>query len=462
MPFKSKSQARWMFSEHPAMARRWAAETPSIKRLPQRLAGGGPVSIGGGDVDTDPSVPGGDPKLDIRSRVLGAINKRIQQQSSLESAARASMDITSRFAPGRRVTLPHLSNPYASQYMASTPFDTMLGYGRYPTPEMQSRGYAEGGAVRPSQRDVRIVDNDIDRRNSREVERIGDLIQRSRAIARGAQYAEGGEVDDESFARRHPIMAGAGLAGAGAAMHPRFLNFISRPVMRALARPALGIEAVSKHPLSEGQSDARMAFARDAIDHHPFSHLPVWKGQGAWQGDKGMEYNPLYVQELPRVLGKMRNADMHTRYAAQMGENLEQAATPLSRFVPHLMNVPDDANALMAHGIDRDRLRMLAEKLGGDVVTAHRPGNRAMMFPLDDRPISALADQVKGLGVPKVRYGRSDPVTDRMLLSREPLGFEDGLYKDFGAEPRSGMYDAMEQGAIRHPLPWALSRQPLE
>lgn len=27
MPFKSKSQERWMFANHPEMAKRWAAET---------------------------------------------------------------------------------------------------------------------------------------------------------------------------------------------------------------------------------------------------------------------------------------------------------------------------------------------------------------------------------------------------------------------------------------------------
>ena len=37
MPFKSKAQARFMFAKHPRMAKRWADETKSIKRLPQRV-----------------------------------------------------------------------------------------------------------------------------------------------------------------------------------------------------------------------------------------------------------------------------------------------------------------------------------------------------------------------------------------------------------------------------------------
>lgn len=36
MPFKSKAQAKWMFANKPKMAKKWAAHTPSIKRLPVR------------------------------------------------------------------------------------------------------------------------------------------------------------------------------------------------------------------------------------------------------------------------------------------------------------------------------------------------------------------------------------------------------------------------------------------
>lgn len=37
MPFKSKAQVRFMFAKHPRIAKRWAAKTKSIKRLPQRV-----------------------------------------------------------------------------------------------------------------------------------------------------------------------------------------------------------------------------------------------------------------------------------------------------------------------------------------------------------------------------------------------------------------------------------------
>lgn len=37
MPFKSKAQQKFMFAQHPRMARRWADETPDIKRLPKKV-----------------------------------------------------------------------------------------------------------------------------------------------------------------------------------------------------------------------------------------------------------------------------------------------------------------------------------------------------------------------------------------------------------------------------------------
>lgn len=36
MPFKSKAQARYMFSREPEVAKRWAKETPSMKALPEK------------------------------------------------------------------------------------------------------------------------------------------------------------------------------------------------------------------------------------------------------------------------------------------------------------------------------------------------------------------------------------------------------------------------------------------
>lgn len=40
MPFKSKAQARYMFSQHPKIASRWASKTLSIKKLPENAKKG--------------------------------------------------------------------------------------------------------------------------------------------------------------------------------------------------------------------------------------------------------------------------------------------------------------------------------------------------------------------------------------------------------------------------------------
>ncbi len=37
MPFKSKAQARFLFANHPNMAKEWADKTKSIKDLPERV-----------------------------------------------------------------------------------------------------------------------------------------------------------------------------------------------------------------------------------------------------------------------------------------------------------------------------------------------------------------------------------------------------------------------------------------
>lgn len=40
MPFESEAQRRFLFAKHPAIAKRWAAETPTSQALPARKTGG--------------------------------------------------------------------------------------------------------------------------------------------------------------------------------------------------------------------------------------------------------------------------------------------------------------------------------------------------------------------------------------------------------------------------------------
>jgi hypothetical protein len=37
MPFKSKSQEKWMFANKPAMAKEWASKTKNFKSLPNKV-----------------------------------------------------------------------------------------------------------------------------------------------------------------------------------------------------------------------------------------------------------------------------------------------------------------------------------------------------------------------------------------------------------------------------------------
>jgi len=45
MPFKSKAQQRWMFANHPEMAKRWADHTPDIKKLPEHAEKSGAITM---------------------------------------------------------------------------------------------------------------------------------------------------------------------------------------------------------------------------------------------------------------------------------------------------------------------------------------------------------------------------------------------------------------------------------
>ena len=36
MPFESKAQARYLFAREPKVAKRWAKETPDMKKLPEK------------------------------------------------------------------------------------------------------------------------------------------------------------------------------------------------------------------------------------------------------------------------------------------------------------------------------------------------------------------------------------------------------------------------------------------
>ncbi len=37
MPFKSRAQQKFMYAKHPAIAKRWQAETPKGRKLPAKV-----------------------------------------------------------------------------------------------------------------------------------------------------------------------------------------------------------------------------------------------------------------------------------------------------------------------------------------------------------------------------------------------------------------------------------------
>jgi hypothetical protein len=41
MPFKSLAQARLLFAKHPEIAKEWAAKTPNMKALPEKVKNNG-------------------------------------------------------------------------------------------------------------------------------------------------------------------------------------------------------------------------------------------------------------------------------------------------------------------------------------------------------------------------------------------------------------------------------------
>lgn len=254
----------------------------------------------------------------------------------------------------------------------------------------------------------------------------------------GGGYAGGGETDEGGSISDY-------LPLAAMMLRPKHINAMARPFGRALAKPVFATEAVTKHPLTRSESHRRFRLAQEASGH-PFAEIPAEIGQGAWMGERGMEFNPLHMQTLPRRLGKITEHEDALRYAAQMGENLNQSAVPVSRFVKNLLNTEGDANAMMIHDINEPGLKSLAELLGPDVVAAHRPGKKAMVFPLGDQKISDLATEVRArFSSPRIDFGRSDPGVDRALLSKSPLGYEDMTYAQAGASPREDAFARIEK-----------------
>ena len=272
----------------------------------------------------------------------------------------------------------------------------------------------------------------------------------------GLAYAGGGNV-----VKDHPYLTAGGglaaLAAAAAALAPGRVNRIARPIQRMLTKPSFATEAISADPLDKLHSDYRLGLALSQAKGlgHPEADLPIEEGQGAWLTDKGdLQTNPLYMQSLPRTLGRVDKDVPALDYAADMGRLLDQQAVPVARAIPDLIDTPEGSNAVLARGVDKGALATLAKGLGDRAVVAHQPGDRALMFPLPgtDLSLEALRQRAAMLAPSlKLRYGASDPGVDRVLIGDVP--YADMPYSQFGDNPRTPSYSELEKMLMNSDAP---------
>ena len=276
----------------------------------------------------------------------------------------------------------------------------------------------------------------------------------------GLAYADGGNV--KRTVQQHPYLTAGGglaaLAAAAAALAPGRVNRIARPIQRMLTKPTFATEAISADPLDKLRSDYRFGLALSqarGAGHDELAQLPVEEGQGAWLTDSGdLQTNPLYMQQLPRTIGRVDRDTDALGYAADMGRLLDQQAVPVARGIPDLIDTPEGSNAVLAKGVDKGALATLAKGLGDRAVVAHQPDERALMFPLPgtDLSLEALRQRAAMLApAVKLRYGVSDPGIDRVLIGDVP--YADMPYSEFGENPRTPAYSALERMLMNSDAP---------
>jgi hypothetical protein len=117
MPFRSKSQQRFMFSVHPAMAKTWAKHTLDIKALPERVKKPGEKQADGAGWDPNLSifkpmpgqpVPGQAPPAQ-GGFPTGAQPGVSARAPSAPAPAQGTGSPLDRYGPARR--RPHLTDP---------------------------------------------------------------------------------------------------------------------------------------------------------------------------------------------------------------------------------------------------------------------------------------------------------------------------------------------------------------
>jgi hypothetical protein len=230
-------------------------------------------------------------------------------------------------------------------------------------------------------------------------------------------------------------------------------------IRRPLASPVFNTEVAVTNPALLQNVDlnnaAGIALSRERLDAarqatgSEYANAPMSVSQGAWQGTQGFEANPVFMQELPRSMGRVKDQD-YMKYIAQTSENLTQDANAVARFVPFLLNDTIRSNAAIIKNVTPEQLKKLGEAgLTNDMVIAARPGNKALVMGFDDEPgqIPQLIDKIKKI-VPDVKFetGISRQDVDRIYMVRNPDEFGTPTYEDFGATSRpSGLLDTLDE-----------------
>jgi hypothetical protein len=216
----------------------------------------------------------------------------------------------------------------------------------------------------------------------------------------------------------------------------------------AVTNPALLQNVDLNNAAGIALSRERLNAARQATGSE-YANAPMSVSQGAWQGTQGFEANPVFMQELPRSMGRVKDQD-YMKYIAQTSENLTQDANAVARFVPFLLNDTIRSNAAIIKNVTPEQLKKLGEAgLTNDMVIAARPGNKALVMGFDDEPgqIPQLIDKIKKI-VPDVKFetGISRQDVDRIYMVRNPDEFGTPTYEDFGATSRpSGLLDTLDE-----------------
>lgn len=180
-------------------------------------------------------------------------------------------------------------------------------------------------------------------------------------------------------------------------------------------------------------------------------------GQGVYENFAGdLETNPLVAVDVPRAGSLSGNKALRADIATA-GQELAQESMAAHRFVPMATNQIKDASAMLIRtpeGLTNEQVIALGERLPGMIV-AHNPrlgGVVVMPFEYSKGQIpgefldaQAVAHELLGKQA-NFRYGKADPVRDRLYMERQD-------YLTEGARPPSAaateMRGRLKQGERR-------------